>query len=126
MLSAPLGLLLWGYSLVVLVSEILQWLIVCLESSTYPLAFSHVIVAAAIVDTATYVLAWAGELKLSVRDLLAFTCGDRERAASLRALRTRADTLSRFSGVFSDAGAGAVPSFAFSFITCAHAMAMSG
>ena len=70
-------------------------------------------------------LAWAGELKLSASDLLAFTCGDRERAASLRALRTRADTLPTFSGVFSDAGAGALPSFAFSFITCAHAMAMS-
>ena len=69
-------------------------------------------------------LGQAGELKLSVRDLLALvaTFGDRVRAASLRALRIRADTLAASSGVRCDAGAGAFAFAlaAFSFMTCMH------
>ena len=70
----------------------------------------------------------AGEVKLSVRDLLALvaTFGDLVRAASLRALKTRADTLAALSGVFTDAGTGAFALVAFSFITCMHAMALPG
>lgn len=64
----------------------------------------------------------AGEVKLSVRDLLALvaTFGDLVRAASLRALRIRADTLAASSGVFCDAGTGTFALVAFSFMTCMH------
>ncbi len=63
---------------------------------------------------------------MSVRDLLALvaTFGDLVRAASLRALKTSADTLAAFSGVFSDAGTGAFALVAFSFMTCMHAKAL--
>ena len=63
-----------------------------------------------------------------MRDLLALvaTVGDLVRAASLRALKTRADTLAPSSGVLSDAATGAFSLVAFSFITCVHAMMLPG